>query len=139
MLDGAIAHVLSQHPDAHHNLPFVSDLLIGLDPDTGFADPDRFKDTIIAMRMNNAAGGLPQKAASTLDELGEKIYGSVMAELQTALKWVSDPAMRGHLSGSDFTFASLGDNGPAAACMPPRARASRLDSAGRCSPRGRAG
>lgn len=109
VLDGAIAHVLSTFPPERRTLPAVADLLIGLDPATGFADPDRLKETMIDMRMNGAAGGLPQKAAATLDRLGEKAYGNVTAELEIALKWATDPAMREILSASDFSFRDLGD------------------------------
>lgn len=109
MIDGVIAHVLSRYPKENHNLPFVADLLMGLDPNTGFADPGQFRKLLIDMRMNDAAGRLPQLAAAAVDDLGDRTYGNVTAELRTALKWATDPAMRPHLMHSDFTFASVGE------------------------------
>ena len=110
VLDGVIAHVLSSYPKEKQSLPLVADLLIGNDPETGFADPQKFDDLLIDMRMNNAAGGLPKIGASTLDDLGDRARGSVIAELRTAMKWCTDPSMRTHLSQGDFTFQDVGRN-----------------------------
>lgn len=108
VLDGVIAHVLSSFPRSEQTLPVVADLLMGNDPETGFADPQRFEELLVDMRMNSAAGGLPKLGASTLDDLGERARGNVIAELRTAIKWTTDPAMREHLKRSDFSFASIG-------------------------------
>lgn len=107
VLDGAIAHVLSTRPEGERNLPAVADMLLGIDPVTGFADEERLKDTLIDMRMNAAVGGLPQRAAMLFDNLGPKAYGIITAELLNALKWCSDPAMRKCLTGSAFRFGDI--------------------------------
>ena len=109
MIEGTIAYVLATEPKEKHNLPYVADLLIGVDPATGFADPQKFWELVAKMRTSDAAGGLPRLAAATLDDLGEKAFGGVTAELRLGLKWVTDEAMRTHLSGeSSFWFQSLG-------------------------------
>jgi type IV secretory pathway TraG/TraD family ATPase VirD4 len=108
VLDGAIAHVLSRFPRGQQTLPVIADLLMGCDPETGFADPEKFDELLIDMRMNDAAGGLPKIGASTLDDLGDRARGSVIAELRTAMKWATDPAMRKHLSSSAFRFDNMG-------------------------------
>lgn len=111
VLDGAIAHVLSTFPEDRRTLSEVADLLLGVDAQTGFADPNRLRETLIDMRMNPAAGGLPQRAAMLFDNLGEKAYGNVTAELLNALKWCTDPAMRTNLAASDFTFDQICSGG----------------------------
>jgi type IV secretion system protein VirD4 len=103
LLEGVIAHVLSQHPKEHHTLPFVCDLMIGMDPAIGAADPERFNELLIEMRLNNVAGGIAQLAAARLDEMGPNERGSVLSTLTRSVKWITDPAMRVHLSGSDFS------------------------------------
>lgn len=112
VLDGVIAEVKSVYPEEKQNMPFVADLVMGLDPDTGFADPDAFDNLLINMRMNNVAGGLPQLGASTLDDLGDRAKGSVIAELRTALKWATDPGMREQLTGQDFCFSDIISSNP---------------------------
>lgn len=113
LLEGAIAHVKSRHPKEHHNLPFVADLLVGLDHEHGIADPQRFDDLITAMRTNNVAGGIAQLAAAKLEEMGPNERGSVLSTLGRSLKWVSDPSMRVQLSGNDCCLTQLAEGDPA--------------------------
>lgn len=121
VLDGVIAHVLTtdRYP---RTLPGVADLLLGIDPETGIAVPSGLIDpetkqrilsplenALMEMRINGAAGGLPQRAADALDTLSERERGIVTSELRNALKWASDPSMRANLSASDFSFRDLGN------------------------------
>ena len=103
-LEGIIAHVLSEYPEENHNLPFVCDLLIGLNRELGVADPDRFNELLIDMRMNDVAGGIAQLAASKIDEMGPNERGSVLSTLTRSIKWITDPAMRKQLESSDFSM-----------------------------------
>mgnify|MGYP002623868776 CR=1 FL=1 len=103
-IEGVIAHVLSKYPQKHHNLPFVFDLVHGIDTDLKVADPTRFKELLYVMMKNDAAGGLPQQAASKLLEMGERERGSVLSTVSRSLKWIGDPAMRKHLIESDLRF-----------------------------------
>ena len=112
VLDGAIAHVLSTKPESQHNLPAVADMLLGIDRELGVADDDLLRQALVDMRMNGAAGGLPQRAAMLFDNLGEKAYGNVTAELLNALKFCTDPAMRECLTHSDFKLSDLYNFGP---------------------------
>jgi type IV secretion system protein VirD4 len=107
LLEGVIAHVLSTHPKEHHNLPYVCDLLIGFDPEIGVADPDKFNELLIEMRMNDVAGKIAQLAASKISEMGDNERGSVLSTLSRSVKWITDPAMRKHLAESDFSMKVL--------------------------------
>ncbi len=106
LLEGAVAHVKSSEPPENQNLPYIFDLLQGINAD-GFADPEALDATLIDMRMNPVAGGIAQAAAATLEAMGQRERGSVLSTLQRSLKWVSDPAMRRQLADSDFRYASL--------------------------------
>ena len=107
-LSGLIAYILAKFPKHNHNLPFVLDLLYGINED-GFADAAKFDELLIDMLTCNAAGGLPQQAASELKKMGDRERGGVLSTLSRSLKWVGDPAMRQQLSGpSDFKFSELG-------------------------------
>lgn len=109
LLEGVIAHVLSTYPKEQHNLPYICDLLIGFDPELGVADPDKFTDLLIDMRMNDVAGKIAQLAASKISEMGENERGSVLSTLTRSVKWITDPAMRKHLETSDFSLKMMSD------------------------------
>ena len=108
-LEGVIAHVLSKHPPEHHNLPYLLDLFLGINQE-GRADPEALNELLIRMRLNDAAGRLPQHAAATLDGMGDRERGSVLSTLSRSLKWAGDPAMRKHLVTSDLSFWEIGTN-----------------------------
>jgi type IV secretion system protein VirD4 len=107
LLEGLIAHVLSTCPKSDQTLPFIADLVMGIDRTLGVADPGKLAELLIEMRTNGAAGGLPQLAASKLDEMGPNERGSVLSTLARSVKWITDPAMREHLSASDFKMSGL--------------------------------
>ena len=98
---------LTEKDPTKQTLPHVADLLLGID-DKGRCDPDRFRRTMLAMRKINALGGIVQAGASAVDDLGEKAFGAINAEIRNALRWVM--LMREHLSRpSDFSYRELGD------------------------------
>ena len=98
---------LTEKDPNKQTLPHVADLLLGID-EQGRCDPDRFRRTMLAMRKINALGGIVQAGASAVDDLGEKAFGAINAEIRNALRWVM--LMRDHLSRpSDFSYRELGD------------------------------
>lgn len=104
VFEGLIAHVLSRHPKEEQNLPFIYDLVLGMNKALDVSDPDLLEDVLIEMRTNSAAGGLPQLAANVLDSAGERERGSIMTTVFRSIKWTSDPAMRKALQDSPFSF-----------------------------------
>lgn len=106
-IEGIIAHVLSRYPEEYHNLPFVFDLVHGIDRDLKVADPTRFNELLYVMMKNDAAGGLPQQVAAKILEMGDREKGSVLSTIARSLKWIGDPAMRKHLETADFKFSEL--------------------------------
>lgn len=106
-IEGMIAHVLSWYPKENHNLPFVFDVINGIDADLKVADPTKFNELLYEMLKDDAAGGLPQQIASKILEMGDREKGSVLSTVTRSLKWVGDPAMRKHLVKSDLSFSRL--------------------------------
>lgn len=93
-----------------HNLPFAVDLLYGKDPETGFLDPGVFENILIEMLANDALGGLIQQGARELRDCGAEQRGNLMTAISRAVKWITDPPMRAHLSGSsEFSFKNIGN------------------------------
>ncbi|MFK7972787.1 MAG: type IV secretory system conjugative DNA transfer family protein [Bacteroidia bacterium] len=108
ILDGLMAHFLTKYPEDLHNLPAIAEAVIGKDPRTKRADPDLIKKLHLEMHKNDAAGGLPQTAATLISQAGENGYGIMTVELLNALKWATDPFMRKQISGkSDFRIADF--------------------------------
>ena len=106
-IEGIIAHVLSWYPKENHHLPFVFDLINGIDADLKAADPTKFNELLYEMLRDDAAGGLPQQIASKILEMGDREKGSVLSTVARSVKWMSDPAMRKHLITSDFNFSGI--------------------------------
>lgn len=106
-LAGLIAHVLSHFPKERHTLPFILDLLSGIDPDLGYGDPTRLNELLKEMLKNKACGGLVQAIASKVLEVGDREKGSILSTTARGLMWSGDPAMRVQLSCSDFSFSEL--------------------------------
>lgn len=107
-LEAAPAHGLSQAPPERRTLPHICDLLMGIDPTTGIADPERIDQLLEEMLRNNVAGGIAQLAAAKIGDMGENERGSVMSTVARSVKWMTDPAMRRHLAGSDFRLSDIG-------------------------------
>lgn len=106
----AIGFVLLTRQDpAERTMPYVFDLLQGIDQH-GRADPDRFRKTLIEARKITGLNGLVAAGAAQLDEMGDKTYGSVMAEVRNALRWVM--LMRDELSRpSTFSYLDMAKDG----------------------------
>lgn len=104
VIEGLLAHVKSACAPEQQNLPYVADILQGLDPELRIADPQKLEDLLIEMRTNEAAGGLPMMAANVLDSAGDRERGSILTTCYRSLKWATDPAQRRQLSRSDFRF-----------------------------------
>ena len=107
IIEGVIAHVLSQHPKRHHNLPYVADLFRGLDPELGVADPKAFEELVVQMSANDAAGGLPMDAAGVFINAADRERGSIMTTCFRSLKWINDPPMKKTLAKSDFSALDI--------------------------------
>ncbi|KAB2915561.1 MAG: TraM recognition domain-containing protein [Bacteroidetes bacterium] len=107
-IEGAIAHVLSWYPEEDHTMPFVFDLISGVDTSLKSSDPSLLNRLLYEMLRNDAAGGLPQQVAANILEMGDREKGSVLSTVSRSLKWAGDPAMRKHLVNSDFRFSQIG-------------------------------
>jgi type IV secretion system protein VirD4 len=99
-------------PKECHTLPYVCDQFLGIDPQLGVADPKRFEEFLIDMLTNNVAGGIAQLAASKVMAMGENEKGSVLSTFARSVKWITDPAMRRHLSGTNFPLNELACGDP---------------------------
>ncbi len=130
VIEGVTAFVLDRYPKEHHNLPFILDLINGVevfaDPvninaevDSLFAgiqkpsqtaDPKRFDALLDDMMLHGtAAGNLPMEVAVKLKQMSDRERGSILSSVSRSLKWIGDPAMRDHLSKqSDFKFSEFG-------------------------------
>ncbi|MEL7123215.1 MAG: type IV secretory system conjugative DNA transfer family protein, partial [Bacteroidota bacterium] len=108
IFEGYIIHVLSTYPKECHTLPFVYDLLRGVNPETGNVDFDFQKKVLLDMFKNKACGGLASNAASLLTDIGPNERGSMLSTMSRHLKWIGDENMRAHLQGSDFSFRDFG-------------------------------
>jgi len=105
IIEGVIAHVLTDETPEKRTLAYVHDLLIGLDPEFNMANPLKLEEFVNQMRQNPAAGGLCFQAATLLDQ---DTRGEIMSTVQRSIKWMGDPSMRQHLAGhSAFRFADL--------------------------------
>lgn len=126
LVAAACGHVLSVDPNSdHHNLPWIVERLMGIDPETGFASPKYFEMFLKGMLKNNALDGFVQSAASNVFQLGEKAFGSINSELENNCRWITDSSMRKQLVGSDFSFHWVGhDEAPVTVfAIPQRGRA----------------
>lgn len=108
IFEGFLVHVLSKYPRVNHTLPFVYDLIRGVNPNTGFVDLDYYQSVLLAMVKNDALGGVPQEGGRLLIEMGDRERGSMITTISRNLKWIGVPQMREHLSRSDFSFKDFG-------------------------------
>lgn len=108
IFEGYIIHVLSAFPKECHNLPFVYDLLRGVNPTTGKLDFEMQKKVMLDMSNNPACGGLAVEAVRLLTDLGPNERGSMISTMSRHLKWIGNEQMRTHLKRSDFRFSDFG-------------------------------
>ncbi|MEM8527636.1 MAG: type IV secretory system conjugative DNA transfer family protein [Bacteroidota bacterium] len=108
IFEGFIIHVVSTYPKESHTLPFVYDLLSGINPETGRLDLDFQKDVLLAMSKNEACGGSPIVSAKLLIDPGPNERGSLQSTMSRHLKWLGDENMRDFFQHSNFRFENFG-------------------------------
>lgn len=107
LLKGVIAHVLTRYPKECHNFPFIFDLICGVTEKNGSVDFKAFETLLFLMLKNNAMGGWPQQAAAQILQESPKTRGNILTNIFRSLEWAGDPAMRKHLSKSDFSLKEV--------------------------------
>jgi hypothetical protein len=111
MISGAIGHVLTTETDKRrHNLVYVAQRILGIDPATGKSDPKASMAFFRAMAANPALGGHIAAQGSILMGLNERTLTPLLKTVENALRWIlGDPRMRDILQGpSDFSLEELG-------------------------------
>ncbi len=109
-IEAMIVHVMTRYDKKHHNLPFIYDLIYGIDRELGAADMTRFDELLYLMLKNDAVGGLTQQVATIILGMGDNEKGSVLSTVARSIKWIGDTAMRKQLESSDFKFSTLNDS-----------------------------
>lgn len=107
VLKGIIAHVITRYPEECHTFPFIFDLICGVSENRAEVDFKAFEALLLLMLRNNAMGGWPQQAAAQLLQENPKTRGNILTNIFRALEWAGDPAMRKHLSKSDFSLKEV--------------------------------
>ncbi|TWT67026.1 Type IV secretory system Conjugative DNA transfer [Posidoniimonas polymericola] len=93
-------------------LPNALKRLMGVDPKTGVASSEAQGAYIAEMKANPALGNFIQLVATSVDQLGEKAWGTLNSELQTKGVWMLDQTMEKVLCGpSDFRIDEIGVDG----------------------------
>ncbi|QDS97080.1 type IV secretory system conjugative DNA transfer family protein [Adhaeretor mobilis] len=123
-LAAACGHLLTAgYPVEEQTLPCALRRIMGIDPETGRASTDAQVAFLAEMMENPALGGFIQIVAASVNQLGEKAFGTLNSELQTKGIWMLDPTMEKVLSGpSDFRIDEIGvDDWPVTLfAIPPR-------------------
>ena len=107
VLKGIFAQVLTRYPEECHTFPFIFDLICGIAPGETEVDFKAFDTLLLLMLRNNAMGGWPQQAAAQLLQESPKTRGNILTNIFRSLEWAGDPAMRTHLSKSDFSLKEV--------------------------------
>lgn len=107
IMTGVIAHVLTQYPKEHHNLPTIYDIILTGAPDGVASDPKAFDGLVDRMAINEAMGRAPMDAAKVLKEAGENERGGFITTLATGLSWVNTPVLRPVLMQSSFKMRDI--------------------------------
>ncbi len=110
LLKGLIAHVLTSYPKKYHTFPFIFDLMCGVAPGSSTVDFKAFDQLLLLMLRNDAMGGWPQQAAGQILRESSKTRGNIISNIYRSLEWAGDPAMRIHLSKSDFLLKDIAAN-----------------------------
>jgi type IV secretion system protein VirD4 len=100
-IQGLIAHILSTRPEHQQNLPYVYDMLIGMEKivETPSANgSDHFEDLLEEMSKNRVCGGIAVQGADFVRKLGNDAYGALLSTTIRSLKWIGDPPMRRQLA-----------------------------------------
>jgi hypothetical protein len=123
-LAGTWGHFLTSDNPDEHTMPYGLQRLLGIDPETGVADPRNQEKLFQEMMRNPALNGWIQTVACSLYQLGEKNFGILNSELQNNAGWMLDPTMFDVLTKpSHFSLDDVGLEGwPVTAFFtPPRA------------------
>lgn len=104
-----MVHVKTTEPQKNQNLPYMRDLFYGRDPETERIEIGAFDELLKEMLKNPVAGGIVQEGAAGILQVGQDERGSYMSTMARAIEWISEPEMRDHLSGSDFSLRQFGD------------------------------
>lgn len=95
--------------EEEQTLPNALRRLMGIDPATGKATPAAQLAYLQGMMDNPALGGFIQVVAASVNQLGEKAWGTLNSELQTKGIWMLDPTMAEVIGGpSDFRIDEIG-------------------------------
>ena len=92
-IEGLITFVKTEYPENLQTLPFLFDMMQGIDPSTGGVQQGHFQVLLNRMENNHAAGGLCQQAAAAVKNMGNREFGAVFSTVMRSLKAISDEAM----------------------------------------------
>lgn len=94
LVAGTIEAVMRSEPPENRTLPFVRSVILA-----------GFEELLDYLSRNMVPHGLAHEARGMLvDIVGNDEAGSFRTTLSRNLKWMSEPAMRAHLTGSDFSL-----------------------------------
>lgn len=94
LVAGTIEAVMRNEPPENRTLPFVRSVMLA-----------GFEELLEYLSRNMAPHGLAHEARGMLiDIVGNEEAGSFRTTLSRNLKWMSEPAMRAHLTGSGFSL-----------------------------------
>ena len=109
-IKSGIAHFVTTFPKHTWTLPNVADFLLGVDPSTGKASPDRAQLHLKMMMANDSFGRMITTGAVQVYQLGEKAFGAINAGMGDAFEWVLTPMMRKHFSlPATWSYREFGD------------------------------
>lgn len=114
LLVGVILHVLSDHPEEEHNLPYIRSLLINgyrvFNPETGKEEttPEEAQQLLLRAMLNNSAfeGAIAGAAAALINASGET-GGNIRSTLLEQTKWLDIPAVRDVLRSTSLPLSDL--------------------------------
>ncbi len=113
-LVGVILHVLSDHPEEEHNLPYIRNLLINgyriFDKETGKEETttEEAHQLLFRAMLNNPAfeGAIGGAAAAMVSASGDT-SGNVRSTLQEQTKWLDIPPVRNILRSTTLPLEHL--------------------------------
>ncbi len=109
---GLILQVLSAHPEEHHNLPFIYELIIhGLrvfNEDGSLASSSEEARQILDNRLlhNTAFDGAVAASASAFINASGDTKGSLVATIQEQLKWLAIPSIKQFLLATTLPLSA---------------------------------
>jgi type IV secretory pathway TraG/TraD family ATPase VirD4 len=110
---GLILHVLTAHPEEHHNLPFVRDLSkmgyqrLNAQDDTEVSSEEAQSRLLAAMRNNPSFDGIISGSVAALESAGAETAGNVRATGLEQTAWLDIPQLRNIMRTSTFDVWKL--------------------------------